>query len=147
MSTAAITSSTERERHAPERPAAAPIELTIRLGALALLLYLAYVLVRPFISMVIWSVVLTIAFYPLFNWLAALLNGRRRLAALLVTLIVLVIVVGPAIWLVLSLIDSLQAISEHLDLAKVPLPPPAEAVKAWPLIGEPLHQFWELAAA
>jgi predicted PurR-regulated permease PerM len=146
MSTAAITSSTERGRHAPKRPAAAPIELTIRLGALALLLYLAYVLVRPFISIVIWSVVLTIAFYPVFDWLAALLNGRRRLAALLVTMIVLLIVVGPATWLVLSLIDSVQTISDHLDLSTVRLPPPAESVKSWPLVGEPLYQFWELAS-
>jgi predicted PurR-regulated permease PerM len=146
MSMAAITSSTEPRRHASERPSAAPIELTIRLGALALLLYLTYVLVRPFISMVIWSVVLTIAFYPVFDWLAALLNGRRRLAALLVTMMILLIVVGPATWLVLSLIDSLQTISHHLDLSKVPLPPPTEAVKTWPLVGDSLYQFWELAS-
>src|ERR1700746_310265 len=121
MSTEAITSSTERRRHSPERPAAAPVELTIRLGALALLLYLAYVLVRPFISMFIWSVVLIIAFYPLFDRLAALLNGRRRLAALLVTMMVLLIVVGPSTWLVLSLIDSVQTISDHLDLENLAL--------------------------
>jgi predicted PurR-regulated permease PerM len=147
MSTAAITSSTERRRHASERPTAAPIELTIRLSALALLLYLAYVLVRPFISMVIWSVVLTIAFYPAFDWLATALNGRRRAAAVLVTMMVVLIVVGPATWLVLSLIDSLQTISAHLDLSNVPLPPPSESVKAWPLVGDPIYQFWELASS
>ncbi len=149
MSMAAITLSTDqREQDAGGRGkiAMAPVELTIRLGALALLIYLSYVLIRPFISIIIWSVVLTIAFYPLFERLAARLGGRRRLAALLVTTMVLLIVIGPATWLVLNLIDSLRTIAGHFDLSKIPLPPPSQAVKKWPLIGDSIYQFWELAS-
>ncbi|HEY6255708.1 MAG TPA: AI-2E family transporter [Xanthobacteraceae bacterium] len=149
MSTAAITSSTDRRRRGSspgEHAGAAPIEPTIRLAALALVIYLSYVLVRPFFSLVVWSVVLTIAFYPVFDWLAARLNGRRRLAALLITVVLLLIVIGPATWLVLSLIDSLQTISDHLDLSQMALPPPAETVKEWPLIGDSIYQFWDLAS-
>ncbi len=46
------------------------IETAIRLGALALLLYWTLILVRPFISIVIWSVVLSVALYPVFEWMA-----------------------------------------------------------------------------
>ena len=42
------------------------IETAIRLGALALLLYWTLILVSPFISIVIWSVVLSVALYPVF---------------------------------------------------------------------------------
>jgi predicted PurR-regulated permease PerM len=122
------------------------VELTIRLGVLGLLLYLSFILVRPFISIAIWSVVLTVALYPLYDWMVGLLGGRRRLAAALLTILSLLVVIGPAMWLALGLIDSLRTLSERLDLSALPLPPPPDTVKSWPIIGEPIYQFWDLAS-
>jgi predicted PurR-regulated permease PerM len=114
------------------------VELVIRLGVLALLLYWSFLLVEPFISIVIWSAVLAVALYPVFEWISFRLRGRRRLAAVLTTILSLLIVIGPATWLALGLIDSLRVISDRLD--------PSNSVKEWPLIGEPIYQFWELAS-
>lgn len=122
------------------------IELAIRLGALALLLYWSFVLVRPFISIVIWSVVLTVALYPVFDWLALRLGERRRLAAVLITVLSLLIVLGPATWLALGLIDSLRMIYERLDFSALTIPPPSKSVKDWPVIGDAIYQFWDLAS-
>jgi predicted PurR-regulated permease PerM len=122
------------------------IETAVRLAALGLLLYWSLVLVRPFISIVIWSVVLTVALYPVFAWVALRLGGRRRLAALLVTILSLLVVIGPATWLALGLIESLRVISERIDFSNLAIPPPPITAKAWPLIGEPIYQFWNLAA-
>jgi predicted PurR-regulated permease PerM len=122
------------------------IELSIRLGALALLLYWSFLLVQPFISIVIWSAVLTVALYPIFEWISFRLGGRRRLAAALTTILSLLVIIGPATWLALGLIDSFRAISDQLDLSILRIPPPANSVKEWPLIGEPIYQFWELAS-
>jgi len=122
------------------------IELAIRLGALALLLYWSFLLVQPFISIVIWSAVLTVALYPVFEWISFRLGGRRRLAATLTTILSLLVIIGPATWLALGLIDSFRAISDQLDLSILRIPPPANSVKEWPLIGEPIYQFWELAS-
>src|SRR5687768_4516803 len=93
------------------------VELTIRLGALGLLLYLSLILIRPFVSIIIWSVVLTVALYPMYDWMVGHLGGRRRLAAVLLTALTLLIVIGPATWLALGLIESLRTLSERLDLA------------------------------
>src|SRR5262249_23332707 len=93
------------------------VELAIKLAALATLIYVTLVLLRPFLSIVIWSVVLTVALYPLFDWLARQLGGRRRLAAILVTAVSLFIVLGPATWLTMDLVASLQALSIKLDLS------------------------------
>jgi predicted PurR-regulated permease PerM len=122
------------------------VEVAIRLGVLALLLYLSLLLVRPFISTVIWSVVLTVALYPVFEWMSFRLGGRRRLAAALITVISLLIVIGPATWLALGLVDSLRMISERLDFSILTIPPPSKSVKDWPLIGAPIYQFWDLAS-
>ena len=122
------------------------VELTIRLGALGLLLYLSFVLVRPFVSIVIWSVVLTVALYPMYDWMVGQLGGRRRLAAVLLTGLSLLIVIGPATWLALGLIDSLRTLSERLDLSALAPPPPPDTVKSWPLVGDAIYQFWDLAS-
>jgi predicted PurR-regulated permease PerM len=122
------------------------VELTIRLGVLGLLLYLSFTLVRPFISIAIWSVVLTVALYPVYDWMAGRLGGRRRLAAILLTFLNLSIVIGPATWLTLGLIDSLRILSEQLSLSALMLPPPPATVKAWPIIGDSIYQFWDLAS-
>jgi predicted PurR-regulated permease PerM len=122
------------------------IEVAIRLGALVLLLYWSLILVQPFISVAIWSAVLTVALYPVFEWTSRQLGGRRRIAAALITLLSLLIIIGPATWLALGLVNSLRLISERLDLANLTIPPPSTAVKDWPLIGEPIYQFWDLAS-
>ena len=122
------------------------IEVAIRLGALALLLYWTLILVGPFLSIAIWSAVLTVALYPVFEWASRQLGGRRRIAAALVTLLSLLIIIGPATWLALGLVDSLRLISERLDLANLTIPTPSTAIKDWPLIGVPIYQFWDLAS-
>jgi predicted PurR-regulated permease PerM len=122
------------------------VDLVIRLAALAALLYFALMLIYPFISVVIWSAVLTVTLYPTFDWLAFRLGGRRRLAAVLITVLSLLIVIGPATWLALDLIQSLQLISRHLDLSTISIPSPAESVKRWPVIGHQVYEFWYLAS-
>ena len=122
------------------------IEVAIRLGALALLIYWTLILVQPFLSIAIWSAVLTVALYPVFEWTSRQLGGRRRIAAALITLLSLLIIIGPATWLALGLVDSLRLISERLDLANLTIPAPSTSIKEWPLIGEPIYQFWDLAS-
>jgi len=122
------------------------VELAIRVGALGLVLYWTLILVSPFITIVIWSAVLTVALYPTFEWMALRLGGRRRLAAVLITILSLLVVIGPATWLALGLVESLRMISERIDLSTLALPAPPTAVKDWPLIGDYVYQFWDLAS-
>jgi predicted PurR-regulated permease PerM len=121
-------------------------DLVIRLGLLALFIYVALTLVRPFVSIIIWSVVIAVALYPAFEWIASRLGGRRRVAAVLTTALSLLVVIGPATWLVLGVIDSLSLLVEQLNEKTLLLPRPEESVRRWPVIGEQLFQFWDLAA-
>ena len=122
------------------------VDIAIRLAVLAFLLYWSYLLVRPFITIMVWSIVLTVALYPVYEMMVSWLRGRRRLAAVLLTLLNLLIVIGPATWLALSLIDGLRTLSDKLDFSAFALPPPPITVKSWPLVGETLYQYWELAS-
>jgi len=129
-----------------DRLTASWAEVAIRLGILAFLLYWSFVLVRPFLTIAFWAIVLTVALYPLYNAMVGWLHGRRRLAAALLTVLTLLIVIGPAMWLVIGLIDSVRALTAYLDSDVLVLPPPPGAVRGWLLIGEPTYRFWELAS-
>ncbi|MBO0712440.1 MAG: AI-2E family transporter, partial [Acetobacteraceae bacterium] len=129
-----------------ERISATFVDVAIRLGVLALLLYWTVVLVRPFLDIAIWSAVIAVALHPAFDWTTRRLGGRRRLAAALITILSLLIVIGPATWLALSLIDSVRFISSRLDVSTITVPAPRPAVKGWPLIGDRVYQFWDLAS-
>src|SRR5258705_11230283 len=59
------------------------IQLAIRLGLLALLLYWAFVLIRPFVPILAWSIVLAVALHPVFAVLSRFLGGAPRFPAAL----------------------------------------------------------------
>ena len=82
-------------------------DAAIRIGLLGLLLYWSLKVIGPFLTIALWSAIITVALYPLFDWLAARL-GSRRLAATLITLLCLVIVIGPVTWLGFGLIGSVD---------------------------------------
>jgi predicted PurR-regulated permease PerM len=121
------------------------IDLTIRIGCLFLLGYWSLKVIAPLLTVMLWSAVLTVALYPLYDGLAHLM-GRRALAAGVITVLSLLIVVGPVAWLGLGLIDAVGSVTKELDAGQLAIPLPAESVKLWPLIGEQLHKLWSLAA-
>ena len=118
------------------------IRLVIRLALLAFLIYWTLVLIRPFVPILAWSVVLAVAFYPVFNFLSELLGDRPRLAASILTAINLAIVIGPVTWLGLSALDGVKAIAESLNTENLVVPSPPQGVRDWPLIGPQLFELW-----
>lgn len=136
----------QRESLGRRRLNATLIELVIRLGVLGFLAYWSFLLVRPFIPIVIWSAVLAVALYPIFDWTARRLGGRRRLAAALISVVGLLVVIGPVTWLGLGVIDGLRTLAVQIDTGALWVPPPPESLRAWPLIGGPAYDFWEQAS-
>ncbi len=122
------------------------IQLAIRLGLLAFLIYWTFVLIRPFVPILVWSIVLAVALYPVFGLLARLLGGRPRLAAAILTVVNLGIVIGPATWLGLSAVEGVKELAASLGAGNLVVPSPPQVVKNWPLIGPQLHELWTQAS-
>jgi predicted PurR-regulated permease PerM len=121
------------------------VEMAIHVGFIGLLAYWCFLLISPFLPIIVWSVVLTVALYPLYDWLATVFRGRRRLAAASITIAGLLIVIGPVARLGLGLIDGLEMLLARLRSGKL-VPPPSQAVKDWPLVGQQLYDFWLLTS-
>ena len=122
------------------------LELAIRLSLLAGLIYWSLTILRPLLAMILWSIIFAVALYPTFSRLAAVLGGRRVLSAILVTTACLLFVIGPVTWLGLGLVDGLQALTRGIESGALYIPSPSPSVRDWPLIGQPVFEFWELAS-
>jgi len=130
----------------PRQPGEEAIQVAIRIALLAGLIYWSFVLTRPFIPILAWSVVLTVALYPAFDWLSAHLGQRPRIAAVVMTLVVLAVFLGPAAWLGIGLVDGLRSISDLLTSGDFVIPTPPDSVRDWPVVGVPLHDIWTMAS-
>jgi predicted PurR-regulated permease PerM len=123
---------------------ATTIDLAIRLGFIGLLGYWSFRVIAPFLTIGLWSAILAVALYPVFDWLGGRL--RPRLAAAVVTLLCLMVVVGPVTWLGFGMVNGIRSLVVALDAGQPAFPLPPESVKGWPVIGERLHRLWGLAA-
>jgi len=66
-------------------------------------IYLLYQVLHPFLSSIIWAILLAMVFYPLFQKLRRLLKKREVLSAIIMTLLVLIVIVLPFSLLMASL--------------------------------------------
>lgn len=117
------------------------IELALRVGLIALLIYWTSIIVVPFAPIIAWSVIMAVALYPAFEWLASAFGGKRRLAAATITFLSFLLVVGPVTWLGVDLIDASTGIIDKANSGKLDIPAPIESVKDWPVIGPQLHSL------
>ena len=137
------------EASEPARTSTLPaisVDRVLQIGCLAVLVYWSLLLVQPFLTIIIWSIILAVVLYPGFNWMVSSLRLPRWLAALLITIASFAVVLGPASWLALSLIASVRFIFEGLSSGAISIPPPSESIKHWPLVGESVYEMWYLAA-
>ena len=113
-------------------------DVAIRFGLVGLLAYWSWGVIAPFLTIMLWSAILTVALYPLFDRLARRL-GHRWLAAVLITLLCLLIILAPVTWLGFGLISGVEFLTKELATG---LPSPPEFVKDWPIVGEHIFQAW-----
>jgi predicted PurR-regulated permease PerM len=121
------------------------IDVAIRLGLLLLLAYWSLLVIGPFVTILLWSGILTVALFPVFDWLARFL-GSKPVAAAILTVLSLLIVLGPVMWLGFAMIGGIELLVKGIDTGELAIPMPPDFVKSWPVIGEQIFQFWTRAA-
>jgi predicted PurR-regulated permease PerM len=115
------------------------------LGGAALFLLLlgcAYVL-KPFLSALMWAIILSYSLYPLQRLFTRWFRGSRTLAAVFVTLTVTVILAGPVVLIGVRLAkdgkDLAQATRQWLTSATTE---PPTWLSRTPIVGDELATYW-----
>jgi predicted PurR-regulated permease PerM len=70
--------------------------LIIRIICLALLGYWSFVLIRPFLAIIVWSIIIAVAVYPIFETLSTKLKlyGHRTVEAVTITVFGVLVILG-----------------------------------------------------
>jgi len=118
------------------------IDLILKVGTLFLVVFLCYLILKPFLGMLLWGLIIAIILFPLFYRLRNFLGQRNKLTSLLITLVALALLVLPSIWLVNQLVDGIKFLAEHIQEGNLSIPPPSESVEQWPFIGNWLYENW-----
>jgi predicted PurR-regulated permease PerM len=122
------------------------VEVSIHLALLTLLAVACLLILRPFVPLIIWGIIIAIAVYPAYSKLRTLLGGRHVLAAVISTILLLAVLIVPVVLLTGSLVEGMQTLATRLAKESSLIPPPPPSIKTWPVIGVPLAETWELAS-
>jgi predicted PurR-regulated permease PerM len=119
------------------------------LGTVALLLLIGgcVLVLRPFLSSLIWAIILAYSLFPLQRRFTGWLRGSRTLAACLVTLTITIILAGPIVLIGFTLAKDARAlgIATREWVLSTPETPPTW-IREIPVIGEEVSGYWvELA--
>ncbi len=130
-----------------QRIASRVTDVFIRIGLVVALVLLCYRAISPFLTLLIWSLILAVALYPLHEAVARKVGGRHGLAATLIALLGLALIVAPSAVLMSSLGDSVHQFIRNVQTNSVQVPAPSDAVATWPFVGPKLHSLWSQAHA
>src|SRR5215469_17010366 len=123
------------------------VDLALQLVALALLLIFCYNVLSPFIDPVVWAAILAVALNPIYQRVKVAFKGKGKLAAVLLTFVMLCLLVLPAAWLTVTTADEIKDMATAYKAGQIAIPPPAEKVKSWPLIGNKAYSLWTKASS
>lgn len=122
------------------------IDISLKVMLVMLLLFLCFLVLRPFILMVIWGLIIGVMIFPAFTWLTDKLKGRKKLAATLTTLGLVLILVLPTAFLTDSLLTGASVVRTYLTSSSELIPPPPESVGNIAIIGKSLYSSWSHAS-
>lgn len=121
-------------------------DVTIRLLILLLIVAWCLMIMYPFLSIILWSLILGMALFPLHKKLSGWMGGRKKLASILLILVILAVIFVPTWLLIDSLFDQMKELKASYDSGTLTIPAPTENVKEWPIIGEKLYETWQSAS-
>jgi predicted PurR-regulated permease PerM len=122
------------------------VHYALQLTAIAVMLAWCFLILAPFITPLIWAAVLATTLYPVHAILTRKLGGKNAISAVIITVAMLMTIIGPASWLVVSTVDEMKGLAEAYRAGELQIPPPDESVKSWPVIGAATYGYWSEAS-
>lgn len=100
-------------------------------------------ILRPFIAATIWATMIVVATWPMLIWLQARLWHRRLLAVAVMTLLLLLLFVGPLMLAIGTIVQHSTTIAAAAKaVINFRLPPPPDWLVGIPFVGEMARDAW-----
>jgi predicted PurR-regulated permease PerM len=139
--------SSQLEQALEQRVASSLMDVLIRAGLILVMAMLCYQIFSPFLTLMLWALILAVTIYPLHQALASKIGGKQGLAATLLVVVGVVLIVAPTAMLMSSLGDSVHQLVNDVQNNSLKIPAPRPGVEAWPVVGKQIHDVWSKAHA
>jgi predicted PurR-regulated permease PerM len=104
-------------------------------------------ILKPFLPSLIWAVMIVVATWPLMLKVQGYFGGRRALAVVAMTLVLLLVFIVPILLAVVTIAENAERITGWAKtLASMQVPPPPDWVANLPLVGERVAAIWQQVA-
>ena len=111
------------------------IEAALKIGMIALILLISFLIFKPFIVLIAWGAILGIAFYPLQQKLSKLFKGKNTLAATVLTVVLLLMLTVPTIIFVNKVVTNATDLAIGMKVGTISIPPRTRKLKSGLLSG------------
>ena len=113
------------------------VEVSIRIGLIFLLVGACLLILRPFLALLVWGIIIAISVYPTYGRLRRALGGRGGLAAGVYTVAMLALLIVPVILLTGTVVQGIETLAGHLKQGTLTIPHRPPMSKLGPLSGLP----------
>ena len=121
---------------------------TLAVLFIGILIAACFWVMRPFLSSLLWAAMIVIATWPNFLKLQTRLWGKRWLAVLVMTVLLLLVLIVPICFAVLTILDrSDELVGWFKSLSTVKIPPPPGWLEKIPMVGSSAAERWQHIAA
>jgi predicted PurR-regulated permease PerM len=121
------------------------LDVIIRAALILGLAALCYRVFSPFLTLMVWAMIMAVCLYPLHQVIARRIGGRQGLASTAVVILGFALIVTPTALLMSSLGDSIHGLVEAVQKNTLQVPSPPDSVAQWPFVGERIHDTWKQA--
>ena len=119
------------------------VEPVAGMAVILLIVVGCLIILKPFVSAMLWAGILCYSTWPLFLRLVDILHGRRRLAAAIMTLLVTSVLIVPFVIVGIKMAENISQAVDFIRafLTSGPSEPP-EWIRNLPLIGNDINIAW-----
>lgn len=122
------------------------MEVLIRFGLIAVLIYLCAHVFAPFTGILLWGLIMAVALYPFHQRLAKRFGGRQGRASTVMVVGVMVVLGLPMLILGNSFGSHVREVYTEVEQGTLHIDAPKDSVAEWPVVGERVHSAWNQAS-
>jgi len=120
----------------------------IKIAVLSALLFWGFQIIKPFILLIIWAIIIAVSLYPILVKLFGVFKGKKKgLITSLFIIVLLGLIILPTVGVTKTIVDTTKDIYGKFEQGNLKVPPPNESVKEWPVVGEKLYGAWYNASS
>lgn len=125
-----------------QRASSTLLDVLIRASLIGGLVVLCYQILAPFLTVLVWSIILAVTMYPLHQRLARKVRGKQWLASTILVIVGLLLIITPTALLMNSFADSIRHFISGLQQNTLGIPAPRAGVENWPIVGKQIYDVW-----